>query len=72
MPLTVGHRDSPIESEVKYMKTIWKLANFLKDDRESEESAVTISGNPPGVASRSASPVNESRIDLSLLAGAEN
>jgi len=78
VPLTVGHRDSPIDPEVKYIKQIWRLANFLKDNEESLESGVNLCGNPPGAASwynngdynnndaNSPSPVNESKIELQL------
>ena len=72
MPLTVGHRDSPIPSEVKYIKTVWKLAKFLKADNESEELAVDVGGNAPAAGSRSASPVNESQIALALFGCSED
>ena len=66
MPLTVGHRDSPIPSEVKYIKTVWKLAHFLKADYESEESAADVGGTAPAVATRSASAVSETQVDKDL------
>lgn len=63
VPLTVGHRDSPIDSEVKYIKQIWRLANFLKNDDESLESAGNLCGSPPDAPRRPPGLVDDPKVE---------